>query len=767
MTADTCCRPAALSMASAHLSILPIRDDGSKAPALDAWAAYQDAPATVETVAGWFANGRHGLALVTGRVSGGVEMLELEGRAITEGIGADFRELCRQAGLGELLSRIVAGCTHRSPGGGSHLIFRTDTPLGNQKLARRPATPAELADAPREKVKVLIETRGEGGYFVVPPSHGSTHPTGLPWEIVHGGLATMATISADERDALYDIARSLDQMPVSAISAPRARSGDGDRPGDRYNEAPDAEGRTEELLLTHGWTVVHRRAGITYLRRPGKDRGVSATIGRHPGLFYVFSTSTEFEAPRGYLPFTVYAVLEHGGDFGAAAASLAQDEPHITIRTGTDAPDEVAPAEVEEAEPSTWPEPLDNAAYHGVLGEIALAVAPYTEADPVGVLGTLVSMFGAACGGGRALYQGSLQRSNTSILLVGATGFGGRKGTALDLARSVFRLAYPELDALWLVGVASGEAITGHLVRRIEEARAAGGPAEDRVFLVEPEFGRLLTILNREGSTLSAVLRNAWDGVPLGHARARDESLVTAHHVSLLGHITPTELRVKLTDSDAANGFANRILFLAVRRQRLIPFPASPDAIVQPFVRRLQSAILEARLPAELAFDDAARDRWEDFYAELAVTPRLGLSGAVTGRHEAQVARLALVYALADRSPDVGAVHLDAAIALAEYARRSAAWALGDSTGNRHADVLLRMLDDGEVSYDDAKRALGLRTGADLAEAVGVLVDAGLATVMKIARSTGGRPRRVIRGNGANGASGARAARTGTKEISA
>ena len=161
-------------------------------------------------------------------------------------------------------------------------------------------------------------------------------------------------------------------------------------------------------------------------------------------------------------------------------------------------------------------------------------------------------MFGSACGEGHSLYQGSSQRSNLSILLVGETGFRGRKGTALDVARSVFRLSYPELDKLWLVGVASGEAITGHLSRHEDE---------ERVLIVEPEFGRLLTIMNREGSTLSAVLRNAWDGVPLGHARARDESLIARHHVTLLGHVTPVELRAKLADADAANGFANRLLF--------------------------------------------------------------------------------------------------------------------------------------------------------------------------------------------------------------
>jgi hypothetical protein len=411
-----------------------------------------------------------------------------------------------------------------------------------------------------------------------------------------------------------------------------------------------------------------------------------------------------------------------------------------------------------EPEPETvWPDPPADAAYHGVLGEIARAVAPHTEADPVGVLGTLLAMFGAACGGYRTLYQGSQQRTNLSVLLVGATGFGGRKGTALDQGRAVFRLAYPDLDGLWLVGVASGEAITGHLGRH---------ESEERVLIVETEFGRLLTIMNRQDSTLSPVLRNAWDGVPLGHARARDESLVIRHHVTMLGHVTPVELRAKLTDVDAANGFVNRLLFLAVRRQRLIPFPTAPDEIVQPWIEALHRAIVEARLPGEMSFDEAARDRWEDFYAELAATPRLGLAGAVTGRHEAQVARLALVYALADRCPTIGVVHLDAAIALADYARRSAIWALGDSTGNRHADVLRRMLADGDVTYDEAKRSLGLRTGADLDAAVATLVDARLATVVKVSRRGGGRPARVIRANGANGANGARGARTRTTGIS-
>ena len=171
-------------------------------------------------------------------------------------------------------------------------------------------------------------------------------------------------------------------------------------------------------------------------------------------------------------------------------------------------------------------------------------------------------------------------------------------------------------------------------------------------------------------------------------------------------------------------------------------------------------------MPAELTFDAAARDRWEAFYGELALTPRLGLAGAVTGRHEAQVARLALVYALADRSGVVREEHLNAAIAFAEYARRSAVWALGDSTGNRHADALREMLADGELAWKDARQSLGLRTAADMAQVVAVLVDAGLAELVEVPAERAGRPRRVIRPKRAKGAKGAGAARTRNVGIS-
>ncbi len=143
---------------------------------------------------------------------------------------------------------------------------------------------------------------------------------------------SIATISDEEREALHALARLFDAMPPVTPRAPSAgRSPDGDRPGDRYDALPDPEGRIEDLLVRRGWTVVSRRGGTTYLRRPGKEQGISATLGHHPGLLIVFSTNTPFEAtsasaPRGYGPFAVYTILEHDGDWAAAARALRRTQ---------------------------------------------------------------------------------------------------------------------------------------------------------------------------------------------------------------------------------------------------------------------------------------------------------------------------------------------------------------------------------------------------------------------------------------------------------
>ena len=334
--------PAALAFRQAGCSVAPTRVDGSKAPA-SFWKQYQQRAPTVEELSAWFEQDNFdGLGLICGAVSGGLELFELEGRAVAEGYLQRLATALTDHGLADLWARICTGYLENTPSGGLHILYRvTGKPRGNTKLASRPARPDELNDAEQAVfaknpakafARVLLETRGEGGFVVVAPSGGRTHPTGKPWALLTGGPATIATITEDERDALYAIASLLDEMPaapqVSAAPVGQrtlAAADDGAiRPGDDYS----AKTTWAEILEPHGWTCVgsYGGRGRTWCR-PGKNIGISATTGtRGDGdNLYVWSSSTEFDCEVPYSKFGAYALLEYGGDHGAAARALRRD----------------------------------------------------------------------------------------------------------------------------------------------------------------------------------------------------------------------------------------------------------------------------------------------------------------------------------------------------------------------------------------------------------------------------------------------------------
>lgn len=385
-----------------------------------------------------------------------------------------------------------------------------------------------------------------------------------------------------------------------------------------------------------------------------------------------------------------------------------------------------------------WPAPPDEAAYHGPTGDVVRRVAEATEADPVGILGSLLASIGACIGHYRYLYQGGAQSTNLFAVLVGDSS-SGRKGTAGGIAREVMTAAYPEWNDLVVAGLGSGEGLVTHLSPR-------DGRAEHRALVMESEFARLLTAMTRDGSSLSPMLRDAWDGVPMGRVLARESKIVKFHHVGVLAHITPVELRARLTSTDAANGFGNRFLWLAVRRTKLLPFPTSPrDLVPAHLLARIHDAIVEAQTPGEARWSPAARDAWEDFYLQVAMRDAPGLFGAMVARAEAQVSRLALLYALLDGSPDIEVEHLAAARALWAYAERSVEHVFGRSTGNADADALMGYLADGPLPWDRAKDAIGARKASVLADAVEVLSRLGLVEVVRVSRPSGGRATRWVR----------------------
>ena len=419
-------------------------------------------------------------------------------------------------------------------------------------------------------------------------------------------------------------------------------------------------------------------------------------------------------------------VVQDGRDHRA----LHNDSEFDAVRIDT-------PAEAREELPSRaalWPAPPDEAAYHGPAGDIVRAIQPFTEADPVGLLGTFLAIFGTMAGDRWSLHQGEQQHTNIFVTLVGDTGT-GRKGTAYSAISEVYKLVDKDWHMLLVTGLGSGEGLISFLKRREDDPRA---------LVMESEFGHFLIAMTREGSTLSSIIRNAWDGVPLGRwiADPKKSGTIVRHHVGMLANITDIELAQRLTSTEAANGFGNRFLWLSVRRDHLLPFTEPLIAPVTPHLKKLKDALAFADKGGFMHYSPEAREIWKSFY--MRQVPRMGLLGALIGRREPYIARLAMIYALLDCTATIGVEHLLAAAALWDYADHSTVYIFGDSTGDRHADALLKMLGEkSPLPWLEIIRERHLKP-AEMDSAVGILTRLGLVREVRIARPGGGRPRREI-----------------------
>jgi len=292
----------AQELIAAGVSVLPIKTDGTKGPAIPSWKHLQDEIVDEKTLDGWFGNGdRCGLGIIGGEASRDLEILDFDDPGAAENYG----ELIRQEGRTELVERLPLV---RTPTGGFHLYYRCSTIEGNLKLARKIGPDGGPGD-------ILIETRGEGGYVLAPGSPVECHELKKPYELIRGDLADIPTITPEERDFLLNTARSLNEYfkPAKQPPASSPSVGNGDRPGDRFN----ARAAWREVLEPHGWVVDHQRGEMTHWRRPGKKNGASGTTN-HEGrdLFHCFTSNGHpFEAGDSYEKFTAFTLLNHGGGF--------------------------------------------------------------------------------------------------------------------------------------------------------------------------------------------------------------------------------------------------------------------------------------------------------------------------------------------------------------------------------------------------------------------------------------------------------------------
>ena len=499
-----------------------------------------------------------------------------------------------------------------------------------------------------------LDIRGEGGYVVAPPS---LHPSGLLYEWM---------------DPVQPLA---DLPPWLLVKLAKAQPSNLPTPAMEQGEVIAEGGRNAHLT---------RRAGA--MRRLGLSCEVITKA-------LLEENQAQCRPP---LPDAEVRII---------AQSVARYEPAQTVQ---------GMPHSEQAESNQaarqWPAPLSEAAYYGLPGKFVRLAEPHTEADPAALLFQFLAAVGATIGRGPYYRVGADRHyTNLFVVLVGSSSK-ARKGTSWGEVKRLLSFIDVEMHKRRISsGLTSGEGLIDSVRDEIremvpirdkgrvidyEEQVTDAGERDKRLLCEEGEFAQTLHNSAREGSTLSPVIRQAWDGCALRVMAKKAKACCAEPHISIIGHITNTELQLLLSKSDSHNGFANRFLWVGAARSKCLPFGGEnyEDAL-RAYSEELRAAVDFARTVGEVAWTPDAARHWEKIYPELS-EGKPGNLGSILSRGEAQVLRMALLYAVLDHSAELGLSHLLAALELWRYVEESAAYIFGQSLGDPVAEAIVELLRD-------------------------------------------------------------------------
>ena len=267
------------------------------------WKQYQSEKITQQEIAEQIGDIRcHSIAVITGKISGNLEVIDLD---LKYDLTGDLFIRFVNALPSDIFAKLLAIKTRSE---GYHFYYRCNTIEGNQKLAQRETTEEERIKNPDDKIRVLIETRGQGGYVLAPPSPG--------YSIVQKN--TIPLISDQEREIILEAARSFNEVAEKVEYIPTLSQRYEIATRDNDNISPwhdyDARGANHmiNLLESKGWRHVCRDGNKLHFLRPGETKAKSSgNYDIEKNWFSVFSTSTQFDAQKAYRPHAVYMVL-HG-----------------------------------------------------------------------------------------------------------------------------------------------------------------------------------------------------------------------------------------------------------------------------------------------------------------------------------------------------------------------------------------------------------------------------------------------------------------------
>lgn len=442
-----------------------------------------------------------------------------------------------------------------------------------------------------------------------------------------------------------------------------------------------------------------------------------------------------------------YATIEahaHKAD-NAKAVELEQRALRVLLPLLLD-PEEDAPA---------WPAPMAEEAFHGPAGAIVRRIEPHTESDRQALLLTTLTMFGNAVGPDpHFMVEATEHGANLFALIVGGSS-NGRKGTAVGHPRRFMKDADPAWSERCVhAGLRTGEGIVRFFCPPPPK-KAKGGEEEEtderdelgtpdrRAMFIEPEYGTTLRVAQRDGCTLSQVIRQCYDRDTLEVLTKVEPMRAEGTHVSIIGQITPSELRQQLGATDLTNGYVNRFLICLVKRSKLLPFGSElPDAERAELVDDLRAPLNHARGVTRVERDDAARALWAEVYPQLCPDGDADdVVDSVIARGPAHVVRLSLIYALLDCSNVIRVEHIRAALAVWKYCEASARFLFGGAAAATLDGRVLRLLQAAPAGLSKTELYAGLAghvRADELASVLGRLERKG--TIRSEEVRTRGRP---------------------------
>lgn len=327
----------------------------------------------------------------------------------------------------------------------------------------------------------------------------------------------------------------------------------------------------------------------------------------------------------------------------------------------------------------------DSACLYGLIGEVARAGSEGTETNAYAIAANFMTYLSCAIGRGVYLPIGNTRHhARLFCLHVGRSGR-GRKGDAVSLVlridQALRAMDGPLAPQVHRGGLSSREGLVALMHDGYRQGRQDVLAIEDkRLWVVESEFANVLHQGRRDGNTLSAALRDCWDGVDLKPATKSNRLYASDPHVCLSGAISPGELTGLMSSRDLTNGFANRFLMIWAERTRMLPFPKeTPQAVVEQLALRTREVLAFTRADRHNERDHLRVDlspqaqwRYAQFYrGELNDDLGDGVVGALLERRAPMLLRLAMLMALTDLQTRVDAIHIDAAMAWIRHATAS------------------------------------------------------------------------------------------------